>query len=123
MSLFGLGADATRVAGLRALKNFIGARSTTQSNYTANRKSKAREGQPAGNPFCPVCFEKEGILTETSRAACRAGGGETGANVYQRAERKIAIVKKAAMAPMRSPITKPVKNISLRDDNSSHKIL
>jgi hypothetical protein len=51
------------------------------------------------------------------------GWRRNGANVYQRAERKIAIVKKAAMAPMRSPITKPVKNISLRDDNSSQKIL
>jgi hypothetical protein len=69
MTLTDAKADASEkeveIARLKALQRRI-VDDTIELYGYRYRKSRTHEGQPAGNPFCDVCFQKNGFLIETT---------------------------------------------------------
>jgi rubrerythrin len=57
---------AAKDAEIERLKAFLAKRDTETVEHHGYRYRKGEDGEPKGNPYCPVCEAKHGLLIQTT---------------------------------------------------------
>jgi hypothetical protein len=64
---------AAKDAEIHRLKAFLAKRDIETVEHHGYRYRKAKDGKPAGEPYCPVCEAKHGLLIQTTQAWDQGG--------------------------------------------------